>query len=353
MSLHVDLKYASLLACHLEKFTRKGDYLFNFRCPLCGDSQTKKTKCRGYIYRARQRLKFKCHNCLENQWLGAIIKQVAPTLYKEYILETFLGTPSVLAPPQSRSIVQGPDTGMRFGLVEPQIYQHAEKISDLPEAHYCRQYVKSRQIPVQFWNKLYFTAHYKDFLDEVFPEHGKPVKDDARLVIPYYSPYGEVVAVTGRALENGNNKIRYVTVRAPQDTHKLIYGLDRVDQGKRVLVVEGPLDSLFLDNAVASGDANLIAVEASLSAAQVTLIYDNEKRNADIVRQMERAINMGHSVVIWPDWLKEKDINAMILAGNSQAVIHSIIHSHTYSGLRALVHLNNWKKTPSRKEMLV
>ena len=87
--LHTDLKFVNLLSCHFEKFVRKGDYLFNVRCPLCGDSQVKKTKMRGYIYRDKQRLAFKCHNCNVNAWLGTIIKQLAPQLYKEYIFETF------------------------------------------------------------------------------------------------------------------------------------------------------------------------------------------------------------------------------------------------------------------------
>jgi hypothetical protein len=315
------------------------------RCPLCGDSQTKKTKMRGYIYRNKQRLAYKCHNCNASVWLGALIKQLAPQLYKEYLLETFADRLprclNVILPIEST-------TSMRFGKVDQVIYQHAEKISDLPDQHYCRQYVKSRGIPEQYWNKLYFAPHYLDFLNEIAPNHGKKIKDDARLVIPFYDAYGAVLAVSGRALDDST--VRYITVRTTTDKTKLVYGLERVDQSKPVYITEGPLDSLFLDNAVASGDANLILTAKQLSAGQIILVYDNEPRSPEIIRQMEKAIKEGYSVVVWPDWVKEKDINKMIEAGRWPK---EIIYTRVFKGLTALTHLAHWKKTSNNKGVLV
>jgi hypothetical protein len=126
--------------------------------------------------------------------------------------------------------------------------------------------------------------------------------------------------------------------------------LERVDQSKVVYITEGPLDSLFLDNAVASGDANLILTASRLSAAQIVLVFDNEPRSPEIVKQMARAIKLGHKVVVWPAWVTEKDINAMTLAGRHP---QEIVESHTYSGLIALTHLTHWKKTSNNKGVLV
>ena len=341
MALHIDLKYTNLLSCHFEKFTRKADYLFNVRCPICGDSQSKKTKMRGYIYRSKQRMAYKCHNCNASLWLGALIKHLNPQLYKEYVLETFKDDPSTQ---RSRPTAANTVTNsMRFGKVDPVIYRHAEKISDLPQQHYARQYVKGRQIPEAFWNKLYFTDKYRDFCDEVAPSHGKLLKNDARLVIPFYDAYGAVVAVSGRAFDDSGG--RYITVRTTKDTNKLIYGLERVDQSKTVYIVEGPIDSLFLDNTLASGDSNLMQTAKQLSAAKVVLIFDNEPRHKENVKLMEKAIKEGYSIVIWPEWLHEKDINAMVLAGSPVAAIQTIIHSSVADGLSALTHLMFWKKT--------
>lgn len=348
--VYTDLKFISLLSVHFEKFTRKGPELFNMRCPLCGDSRSKKNKMRGYIYRDKQKFAYKCWNCQASMWLGTLIKELNPTLYKEYLLETFADHRPVRQLTGSTVTVSQP---MRFGMIEPVIYQTAEKISDLPEAHYCRQYVKSRQIPQKYWSKLYFTEHYNLFLDEIAPNHGKTLKDEPRLVIMFYDPFSAVCAVSGRAL--GDSDLRYITVRTTQDTSKLVYGMERVNQDKLVIVVEGPLDSLFLDNAVASGDANLILTAARLSAKQVVLVYDNEPRSQEINKQMERAVKAGHKVVVWPSWLTPKDLNAMILAGYSSSAIQSIIHTNTHSGLTALTHLTQWKKceTSNNRRILV
>jgi len=343
--LHVDLKYTHLISQHFAKFVRKGPYLFNMRCPICGDSQTKKTKMRGYIYRDKQRMFYKCWNCQTSLWLGGLIERLNPTLYKEYLLETFKDSH---APRANRLINEpgffnGPVTtvteSMRFGMIEPVIYQQAEKISDLPDAHYCRQYVRGRQIPQKYWDKLYYAEHYNLFLDEIAPNHGKTLKDEPRLVIPFYDRFGGICAVSGRAL--GDSELRYITLRTVEDDNKLIYGLERVDQTQLVYITEGPIDSLFLDNAVASGDSNLVLTAARLTTAQIVLVYDNEPRSPEIIKQMARAIKLGYSVVIWPDWICEKDINAMHLANRTP---QQVIREHTYKGLTALTMLSHWKK---------
>jgi hypothetical protein len=281
-------------------------------------------------------------------WLGALIQQLDNSLYKEYLLETFKDTH---APRMNRLLNEpgffdGPVATstevMRFGAVDAVIYQYAEKVSDLPDAHYCKQYVKDRQIPIRYWSKLYFAEHYDKFLTEIAPEHGKTIKDEPRLCIMVYDRFGAVCACSGRAL--GDSHLRYITVWTTKDDSKLIYGLERVDQSKLVQVVEGPLDSLFLDNAVASCDSNLILTASRLSAAQIVLVYDNEKKSPELCRQMERAIKLGHKVVVWPSWLLPKDINTMILAGYSASAIQDIIHKNTFSGLAALANLVYWKK---------
>jgi len=351
MPLHIDLKYTNLIACRVEQFTRKNDYLFNMRCPLCGDSDTNQKKKRGYIYRKAQRLAYKCHKCNQSLWLGALIKNIAPDIYREYLLETFkennptatrmhrlLHTPGFF-----EKAITVTET-VRFGKVEQTIFQHAEKISDLPDSHYCKQYVKDRLIPEQFWGHLYFVQNYAAFLLEIAPEHGKKIKDEPRLVIPFYDPFGALFAVSGRALDDSPQ--RYITIKVVPSDNKLVFGLDRVDQSQVVYITEGPLDSLFLRNAVASGDANLILTAQQLSATQIVLVFDNEPRSPEICRQMEKAIKMGMTIVVWPEWVKEKDINAMVQAGRFVSVV---IQDHSYSGLTALTHFTQWKKTSHQR----
>ena len=108
----------------------------------------------------------------------------------------------------------------------------------------------------------------------LIPNHGKQLLNDARLVIPFYDEYNDLIAVSGRALENSSDKLRYVTVRTNDSTDKLIYGLDRVDLTKPVKIVEGPIDSLFLNNCVASGDSSLAIAAKFVDAEQKILLFD-------------------------------------------------------------------------------
>ena len=89
MSSFIDVKYINLLSPKLPKFKRKSDYLFNFRCPHCGDSKKSSTKARGFVYRKKNDMFFKCHNCGMGQSLGNLIKFLDPVMYKEYALERF------------------------------------------------------------------------------------------------------------------------------------------------------------------------------------------------------------------------------------------------------------------------
>jgi hypothetical protein len=150
--------------------------------------------------------------------------------------------------------------------------------------------------------------------------------------------------VSGRALENSDYKLRYVTLRTNESQDKLIYGMDKVNTNELVKIVEGPLDSMFLTNCVGSGDSALIQTAKLLDAENKVLIFDNEPRNKEIVKLMEDAIKLGYDIVIWPDTIEQKDINEMVMSGISPDEIERIISSNTFTGLRAQMKFVSWKK---------
>ena len=89
MSGYIDLNYISKIQPRLQQFKKKRDYLFNFRCPVCGDSKKSKTKARAYLYRVKNDMFFKCHNCSASHNLANLIKLVDRPLYDQYILERY------------------------------------------------------------------------------------------------------------------------------------------------------------------------------------------------------------------------------------------------------------------------
>ena len=89
MSTYIDIKYLNLLSTRLPKFKRKSEYLFNFRCPHCGDSQKSQTKARGFVYQKKNDMFFKCHNCGVGRTLPNFLKDNDPGLFSEYLLESY------------------------------------------------------------------------------------------------------------------------------------------------------------------------------------------------------------------------------------------------------------------------
>ena len=342
MSLPTDIKYVRLISSRLRNFKQKRDYLWNFSCPFCGDSQKNLLKARGYVFAKANDLFYKCYNCGVGTNVLGLIKQVDSSLYGEFILERYKSGEANTVPRSTREITFGTP---KFGKVEKKrTFDSASWVSELPSGHFCLNYVENRMLPKEAYKSLLFTNKYKQFCDDLIPDHGKTLIDDARLVIPYYDQNNELIAVSGRALETSDKTLRYITLRTNKSDDKLIYGMDRVKLNEPVYLVEGPLDSLFLKNCVASGDANLAITAKNIHASKIILIFDNESRNKEIVKMMENAIKLDHNVVIWPETVEGKDINEMILNGISSDEIQEIIDSNTFRGIEAITKLTFWKR---------
>ena len=342
MSLSIESKYIKLISSRLRNFKQKKDYLWNFSCPICGDSTKNLSKARGYVFQKGTNLFFNCHNCGVGTNLGNLIKHVDPSLHKEYVLERYKSGESGFSNFKSPSFdIPAP----RFDKVaKEKHFEHAEWVSKLQSEHFCLVYCTNRRFLSIMRDSLLFTPNYKKFCDALVPNHGKEITADARLVIPFYDKYNTLIGVSGRALENSDYKLRYVTLRTNESQDKLIYGMDKVNTNELVKIVEGPFDSMFLTNCVGSGDSALIQTAKLIDAENKVLIFDNEPRNKEIVKLMEDAIKLGYNVVIWPDTIEQKDINEMVMAGFSPDEIERIISSNTFTGLRAQMKFVSWKK---------
>lgn len=342
MSLIIDSKFVRLLSSRLRNFKQKKDYLWNFSCPFCGDSKKNLSKARGYVFAKGNNLFYGCHNCGVGTNVANLVKQVDSSLHQEYTLERYKEGKSNTSNFKATTLNISPP---RFDkLAKQKVFEYSEWCDKLPSGHFCLTYLQKRHIPQEYHSKLLFTSKYKQFIDELVPNHGKELIDDARLIIPFYDVYNDLIAVSGRALENSDKTLRYITIRTVDSDSKLVYGMDRVDLNQTVKIVEGPIDSLFLSNCLASGDANLNLTAKNISAADKVLIFDNEPRNKQIVKMMHDAIKSDSCVVIWPDTIQAKDINEMVMSGISPNEIEKIISSNTFKGLRAQMRFVNWKK---------
>ena len=332
MSSYIDLKFINDLSGRLSQFKKKTDYLFNFRCPHCGDSQKSKTKARAYLYRVKNDMFFKCHNCGQGQNLANFIKFVDPKLYESYLLERYK---------KSAPATPKPEFDFKPTKFKDQTpIDDLKSIKDLPEDHPARLYCDNRKIPEKCFDKLFLSDKFMTLVNEVKPNTYKVIKDHPRLIIPFYDTTGKVFAFQGRAF--GKEQPKYLTIKLDENKQK-VYGLDKVNFQQPIYITEGPIDSLFIDNCLAAGGADLF-LKNKIPNEQITYIFDNEPRNKEIVKRMYKVIEQDFNVVIWPEEIQLKDVNDMIKSGLTKLELQDIISKNTYSKLSALTKLNYWKK---------
>ena len=319
---HVDSKYIGLLSSKLEKFTKVKAGLYNFRCPICGDSKKNKLKTRGYLYAAKTNTNFKCHNCGASMSFNNFLKKLDTNLHKQYAMEKF----------------KEGFTGKNYVVEEPKIvftkpvFTKKVNLPKASEVETAKKYLEARNIDA---SRYYYAEKFKTWVNTLKPTFESTEYDEDRIIIPLF--YNQnLVGLQGRSIKP--NPVKYITVMLDDNAPK-IYGLDNIRTDATVYITEGPFDSTFIRNAIAMCGAD--ADVSNWGINNPVWIYDNEPRNREIVSRIARVIEMGQKIVIWPLNIKEKDINDMVMSGHD---VQNLVESNTYTGLQATLKFNLWKK---------
>ena len=318
----VDSKYIGLVSSRLQKFKRVKPNLYNFRCPICGDSQKNKSKTRGYLYAVKADMNFRCHNCGASMTLSNFIKKIDPNLHKQYVFERFKDGKTGRG-----TVVEEP----KFNFEAPQFKPKL----DLPKASknpIAKRYLEKRKLDP---DKFYYTDKFKAWSNSHKKTFDDLTYDEPRIIIPLFYK-NTMVGFQGRSL--GPSKVKYITVMINDDAPK-IYGLDTIRKSSPVFVTEGPIDSTFLRNSIAMCGADGDVGKWGISTP--VWVYDNEPRSKEITSRIASTIAKGDSVVIWPTNIYEKDINDMVLAGHD---VQTIVESNIYKGLEATLKFTTWKR---------
>ena len=342
MTLFIDKKFINLMSGQLQRFSWKKDNLANCRCPICGDSSKNKVKARGFFFEKKGEFFFKCHNCSIGLNLYNFMSKVAPNLCKEYSLEKF----KEKQPTQEREKPK-----MLFSKKPKKKYTiELPTVAELPPNHACRQFVELRQIPKKMWKHLYYAEDFAQWARRINPESTEGLASEPRLVIPILDRKGHLVGAQGRILKVSTDRaarksVRYITIKPEDQEHKSWYGLDRLDLLGTVYVVEGPLDSLFIPNCLATvGMSDVFNPPKEIKSRSVIYVMDNEPRNPQVVQTMEKLIDQHKRVCVWPDHIKHKDVNDMIMDGMDATKILNTINENAVSGLEAQIRIKKWKK---------
>lgn len=330
--LYLDKQFINNISSKFNGFKWKTRDVANCRCPLCGDSKKDKTKKRGYWFPRGDNYWYSCHNCGATHSLRNYLKQFEYPVYLEYNLESFKDKQGLVASKPKEPEISLSEVTQ--SAITP--YAGAKRLLSLPEHHPAYQYLLDRKIPVERLSDLYYTPKFFKWASEWCEQFEKVNKDHPRLIIPFRNKAGVDIGFSARCFGPEQNK--YIMIKFDNlSPDRLQYGLDKINYNDTIYCVEGPIDSMFVRNCVASCNAALHTVEFA-----DILVYDNQPRNLEVVKMISKGIESDKAVVIWPEGFQYKDINEAVMRGERE--IQNIIDDNVYYGLELKLKFSNWKK---------
>jgi transcription elongation factor Elf1 len=348
VSLWVEQTFVQRLCVRFRNFKQQKPLLWNFSCPICGDSKKNERKARGYIYEKKQALMYRCHNCGAGHTFGNFMRLMDPVLYDEYKMELFKDrAQNEVRPPR-----EAPDDVREVAVEKapkkpPSIFRYMQPVGQLDEDHVAVQYLSERAIPKNKWKYFFYVEKYWAWIHKVKPggdlkraKYLQEKHEHPRLIIPYFDADFNIFRITARALDDQHEPKYLFTVL--DDEKPSLYNYDFIDRDQTVYVVEGQIDSLFLPNCIAVGNANYGSPELRQLHDKV-IVPDNQPRNPEVVKNIKAAVDMGYPICIW-DKVYGKDLNDMFKLGYSLEEIKQIIDRNTYVGAAALLKFSEWKR---------
>lgn len=332
--LWIEEKYINLLSPRLKLFHRVKHNQWACRCPICNDSKKNEYKTRGgiYLHSKGTSYTYGCFNCGASMSFPNFLKLIDPYLFNEFIVERYKAKQEVYVPLNKTPVIEEPKKRLKLS--------NLECIDDLDENHPAVQYLIKRKIDSKHWSRLYFCLRFKKWEAEFRNEKPRSnIEEHPRLIIPFFDKNGNINRISARSF--GKESPKYIYMKVKEDASR-VYGLDIVDPKKRVYVLEGPLDSLFIENSIAVGSADLLVPELSCYN-DVVLIPDNQPRNPEVCKRIKKMVDSGKPVCLWNENIG-KDINDAIMNGYSIEEVKSLIESSVVSGIQAKMKFKDWIK---------
>lgn len=340
----LEQQYIGLLSNRLRNYKRRSSELYNFSCTFCGDSENDKKKARGYVYSKKGKTLYHCHNCNLTISFSRFLERVDYQLFSQYQLD-------VIKNVKNEKVETEVDELKEFiNKMKPPLYvkegplKGLKKISQLSADHPLKKYISKRLIPNPYHAKMFYCPKFFSWVNSIIPnkfDDETLLYDEERLLIPFIFE-DKMHAFQGRSLDP-SNKTRYITIVYDNSVPK-IYGLDLVDFNKKVYVTEGPIDSMFLPNSIATAGGDLVATVKDYNKKNLVVVYDNEPDSKETIQKMDKAIMNGYNVCIFPKNFQFKDVNDAVMGGLSPEFVKHIIDTNTYRDLSAKLTLNHWKR---------
>jgi len=281
---------------------------YNFRCNICGDSKINKYKKRGYILK-KDRYVYYCHNCGASMGAISWLKRFFHSYYLQYKSYLFNTNTDELDRKEKefeeKLKKEKIEEIKRKKINEVENLKYAERL-DLKSKNKLHldatEFCKKRKIPLEKIKTFYVVVDgfYKN-----------------RLLIPFRNKKNKTIYYQCRALYNDEPKY----LNRPFGKTNAIYNFDFVDKNNIVIILEGVIDSFFVENSI-SVLGTKIKTEVYDKIDRIpnkVFLFDND---ADGRSFSLKYLKKGHYVFNWKKFLAHykiiniKDINDFIISSN-------------------------------------
>ena len=354
--------YVNLLPKLTDKIEKVDSHTYRIRCPKCGDSKKDKTKKRFYLLKEKRRYPavVVCHNCDLRTTARIFFKEFLPEDMEKYergwnnrdISEikhiTSQGNPEY-------DIIEELTEEKRENLFQEELKNAKEKVGNFlklctypvienPEALY---YLKIRQIPENYINEMYVLKpefyDHKKFRYSYFRDYVIIPFVDGTDNKPYY--------FHSRKFRNLNSDkmSRYLMCPYRTDDPDIKFYMNeiRVNRNETVVIVEGTLDSLHINNSVAVNGIKKITPELIKFfeyryGGQENIIYalDNELIDVDSKIKVKELLRRGKRVFLWSLLAKDsqsvskiKDFNDLCVKAGRNNIPKSTIERYSVNNI--------------------
>lgn len=340
-----DVAFIRILGTQLEGFTSNGATTYNFRCPICGDSQKSKSKKRGYIYEDSGRYYFKCWNCNESLSFKNFLKRVSPPLYSDYVKETLAGS-NVPTHPTREVMDVKVDAASEFKRrLHDKILEVCEPATGDHDGY---RYLLGRGLSDNQMRDLYFVDNINKITKQIEKYASRDYSDNlCAVVLPFRDVGGAITHIQLRILNGGEN-FRYLTLTLDESKPKF-FGLDRADFKQTVYITEGGFDSLFVRNGISVNHGALTSCVSEIKkhTSNFVLVYDMDYlTNLQINRDLVKAIECDYRVVVYDratlnrtvKGKQVKDLNDLSNSGMDDVTAY--LQKRTFRSIQAKVELS-------------
>lgn len=275
---------------------------FVFPCNVCGDSKSDSTKKRAAIMKGDE-WAYVCKNCGYTTHVADWLYKYFPMNHRMYNKEVFRESMRMrkrrLDKTSTEEIVQIVTEPVQTFFkqevkkedvvdAEAERIKTFKSISLFPEAV---EYCVSRKIPEDVYSKWFF-CQYGEYRN--------------RIIITFRKPNGKIYYYQGRSLDR-NTKLRYMSKHTVQGENN-VYNYYSVDKTKWVTILEGPVDSIFVVNAVAMTGLKMTDVRIQDFPMRRFMLDNDEsgkKFSVDLLLQGQYVFN-------WKRFLRDYDYEGHI-----------------------------------------